>query len=900
MDPMRFLRLAVAAAFAAALLTTPAPLVAAGLEGPGPWMVRAWFGDDAMIREVASWGDHLQVVPEKGYLRVVVDAEHLARLEGLGFFVEEDEEATALIRLAESAQLDWDRPDTIPGFPCYRTVEETYADAQALAAAHPTLAAVVDVGDSWDKLNPPNPPAGYDLLVLKLTNAAVAGPKPVLLVTGAIHAREYTTAEAALRFAEWIVGDWGLDADATWVLDHHEIHIVLQTNPDGRKIAEGGSSWRKNRNNTNGCASTFGVDLNRNFSFYWGQWGGSSSDPCDETYRGSAAASEPETLAVQSYMESVFPDQRPDDLLTPAPDDATGIYVDLHSYAGEILSAWGQTPSAICNGAPPTWPPNCTQILRLGRKWAFLSGYDPRVGSLYPVDGSTKDYSYGHLGVPGYTWEMGSAFFESCSSFTSSVLPDALAMLKYAMRVPRTPYLTPAGPDAVNVAAPAQPIAPGDPALVTATIDDTRYLDPDAAEPSQPIAGAELFVGTPPWAGGTPVAMSAVDGNFNSTVEAVTVTLDTTGFVSGRHLLYLRGRDSANNQGAVSAAFLTVIDPATAPFLEGTVTELGSGTPLAATVRVGPFSTPTVPATGAYSIQVPEGTYDVTATAADHAPATAYGVTLATLQTVIQDFALVAYSTVLDDDVEGGNIGWTTGQAGTWAITNAQWHSPSNSWTDSPGGVYGNNRNTALTSPPIDLSEAVGVEFSFWQRYATEAGWDFCHVEISADNGASWTEIATYDGTNTTWSQQTFTVPELIGAAQARVRFRLTTDGNITADGWYVDDIVVRAAVPPGAPLALSVSVVGSGTVTSTPPGISCPSDCDEAYPAGTPVTLAAAAEPGWSFAGWSGDCSGTGSCNLTMSQARAVTATFEPFDPMPFLDGFETGDTSRWSAAVP
>jgi hypothetical protein len=30
------------------------------------------------------------------------------------------------------------------------------------------------------------------------------------------------------------------------------------------------------------------------------------------------------------------------------------------------------------------------------------------------------------------------------------------------------------------------------------------------------------------------------------------------------------------------------------------------------------------------------------------------------------------------------------------------------------------------------------------------------------------------------------------------------------------------------------------------------------------------------------------------------VTATFEPFDPMPFLDGFETGDTSRWSAAVP
>ena len=359
-------------------------------------------------------------------------------------------------------------------------------------------------------------------------------------------------------------------------------------------------------------------------------------------------------------MATVFTDWRPvDDLVTPVPDTASGIYVDLHSYANEILSAWGQTPSATCSGAPPSWPPNCAQILRLGRKWAYLSGFDPRVGSLYAVDGSTKDYSYGRLGIPGYTWEMGSDFFESCSSFTSAVLPDTLAMLKYAMRVPRTPYQTPAGPDAVNVAAPALPVAPGDPVVVTATLDDTRYLDPDGVEPSQPIAAAELYLDTPPWAGGTPIAMNAVDGTFNSTVEAATVTLDTTGYASGRHLLYLRGRDNANNWGAVSAVFLTVIDPATAPYLEGTVTDMESGTPLAATVVAGPFSTATVPATGAYSIQVPEGTYDVTATAADHAPATAAGVTLASLQTVVQDFALVPYAPVFEDDVENGTNGWT-------------------------------------------------------------------------------------------------------------------------------------------------------------------------------------------------------------------------------------------------
>ncbi len=76
---------------------------------------------------------------------------------------------------------------------------------------------------------------------------------------------------------------------------------------------------------------------------------------------------------------------------------------------------------------------------------------------------------------------------------------------------------------------------------------DTRYFDPDGAEPTQPIAAGELYVDTPPWAGGTPVAMSPVDGAFNSTVEAATATIDTTGFASGRHLLYVRGRDSANN-----------------------------------------------------------------------------------------------------------------------------------------------------------------------------------------------------------------------------------------------------------------------------------------------------------------------------------------------------------------
>jgi alpha-tubulin suppressor-like RCC1 family protein/uncharacterized protein (DUF2141 family) len=76
--------------------------------------------------------------------------------------------------------------------------------------------------------------------------------------------------------------------------------------------------------------------------------------------------------------------------------------------------------------------------------------------------------------------------------------------------------------------------------------------------------------------------------------------------------------------------------------------------------------------------------------------------------------------------------------------------------------------------------------------------------------------------------------------------------------------------------LTVSKSGNGSGTVTSTPAGINCGSDCSENYSANTNVTLTAAAVSGSTFAGWSGaSCTGTGTCQVTMSTAKSVTATF-------------------------
>ena len=73
----------------------------------------------------------------------------------------------------------------------------------------------------------------------------------------------------------------------------------------------------------------------------------------------------------------------------------------------------------------------------------------------------------------------------------------------------------------------------------------------------------------------------------------------------------------------------------------------------------------------------------------------------------------------------------------------------------------------------------------------------------------------------------------------------------------------------------------GSGTVTSSPGAINCGATCSQSYTQGTVVTLTPTAAAGSTFAGWSGDCTGTGACTVTMSQARSVTATFNLVPPV-------------------
>ncbi len=75
----------------------------------------------------------------------------------------------------------------------------------------------------------------------------------------------------------------------------------------------------------------------------------------------------------------------------------------------------------------------------------------------------------------------------------------------------------------------------------------------------------------------------------------------------------------------------------------------------------------------------------------------------------------------------------------------------------------------------------------------------------------------------------------------------------------------------------LTVDVAGSGSVSSSPAGISCGSDCSQQYNSGDTITLTAKADSGFIFSRWSGACTGSGGCSVTMSADQGVTATFDP-----------------------
>ena len=512
------------------LLIAPGALAASGPDGQ---VVRVSFKSPEELSQLATRLDIWEVDHEAGTLVAYVTAGERQWLTANSY------DFTPLP--AKMAQ-----PETIPDFPCYRTIDESDAQVDVWAEAHPHLTEVITIGRSYE---------GRPLRVLRISNRATDddtvqfGPKPVFFLIANIHGRELITNEAAMVFIEQLLTTYRLDPDVTWLLNEHAIYVLISANPDGHIKNEPGepwSWWRKNTNPENGYCSgaNYGIDLNRNSSFGWGGTG-ASSNPCDSTYRGPAAASEVETQAVQTFMQTIFEDQRGPEREDAAPEDTTGVFITLHSYGNLVLWPWGDTYSAA---------PNDAQLRQLGRKFAAFNSYTAQQASdLYPTSGATDDWSYGDLGIASYTFEIGSSrdgFYPVCHRYDALIEPNLRAFF-YAAKVARTPYQLPYGPSVSAVRVPTATIQIGDQVHIHATVDD-------GDNGGQNIAAAEAYVGEPPWRAGAPITFTAQDGAFDSVVEEIGGNIDTTDMETGRYLLFIRGQDADGAWGPVTATYLDV------------------------------------------------------------------------------------------------------------------------------------------------------------------------------------------------------------------------------------------------------------------------------------------------------------------------------------------------------
>ena len=435
----------------------------------------------------------------------------------------------------------------IPGYPCYRTITEIYASADTLAATYPDLVQLLDIGDSWEKTQNAN--AGWDMEVLVLSNRNnPSTPKSDAFFMSGIHAREWAPPELNLRLAEYLLANYATNADVKWLLDYNRVHLVLSTNPDGRTQDEANTSilWRKNTNN-NYCGNTTsrGADLNRNYPYQWQL----SPGPCGETYSGPSGASEPESVAIMNYVLSIFPDQK-----GPNPNDpvnelnATGMFVDLHSYSRLVLWPWGYTYSLA---------PNDASLKVMSYKFAYYNGHDPQKSTeLYPTTGSTDDWSYGELGVPGFCFEVGDDFHQNCTVFNNDINPNNQQALLRAIKIARRPYRLAYGPETTNLSLQANPVQPGQDLIVNYTADDTLYSSYLGGIPSQSIDSIRYSFDKPSWISGSgakTIVLRTQVPKYTATFAAA-----TTGLTPGQHTLFVEALDGGGNWGPPTAIFFTI------------------------------------------------------------------------------------------------------------------------------------------------------------------------------------------------------------------------------------------------------------------------------------------------------------------------------------------------------
>jgi hypothetical protein len=297
----------------------------------------------------------------------------------------------------------------------YRTLADYNADLRTLASLHPNLIRLFEL--------PHKSLEGRTVYGIEMSDnvASTTDGKPVFLMMGLHHAREWPSGEHAMEFAfDLARGYFRGDARITGLLRQARVLVVPVVNPDGfdqsrkwgdlvdlREVDNGGTVSilgtpgnaykRKNCRTVDGVNSTppgacevaspggfgTGVDLNRN---YGGLWGGPGASELftDPDYRGAGPFSEPETQNIRELISARH----------------VTTLITNHTFSNLVLR-----PPGIRSAGETIDEPT---MKALGAQMTAQNGYRNIHGwQLYDTTGTTEDWSYNATGGYGYTFEIG-------------------------------------------------------------------------------------------------------------------------------------------------------------------------------------------------------------------------------------------------------------------------------------------------------------------------------------------------------------------------------------------------------------------------------------------------------------------------------------------------------------
>ncbi len=257
--------------------------------------------------------------------------------------------ATAQVGQPEIIQEHW-----------YHSYATLTLDVNAWADDYPEIVNLIVVG---------NTEMGRNLWMLQISDWSNetkpdGTPKEVVYIDGGHHGNEHLGTELAFLTAEHYIEGWEEgDQSVIDVLSTTELHILIMLNADGNDFD---TRWNINQ-----------VDLNRNYDHYW--------NTCPTTQPGSDAFSESETLANSVYMNEVVPH--------------ADLYVTMHTGVWIMLYPWGKWPEQ-----PPDWELFHSIRDEVNANISEIPIRNANQG-LYPNCGTSRDYGYGVMGYPTFTFE---------------------------------------------------------------------------------------------------------------------------------------------------------------------------------------------------------------------------------------------------------------------------------------------------------------------------------------------------------------------------------------------------------------------------------------------------------------------------------------------------------------